>query len=71
MQTNHRSRSGEMGWRRVNAARNDHVEKVTTVRDRVPTAPGTHKERQGPSEMAAEEPECNVGKYFQAQRKAA
>jgi hypothetical protein len=28
----HRSRGGEMGWRRVNAASNAHVGKVTTVR---------------------------------------
>lgn len=40
------------------AASNGHVEKVTTVRNRVLTASDTHKEGHGWSKMPAEEEEC-------------
>lgn len=41
------------------AASKEHVEKVTTVRNRVLTASDTHKERHERSKMVATEQECN------------
>lgn len=49
------------------AARNGHVEKVTTVRNRVMTASDTHKEWHAWSKMGgAQEEECSVRNCSQA-----